>query len=59
MLKRVIEIKQAENAARVKSAANAAERKRLQELIARKQDAALESEDLDALKARLAALGDD
>jgi hypothetical protein len=58
VLKRVIEIKQAENAAKIQAAAKAAERARLRDLIARKKDEALESQDLSALEAQLAALGD-
>jgi hypothetical protein len=56
ILKHVIEIKQAENAAKVQAAARESERSRLTELIARKKEAALEGEDLSVLEARLAAL---
>lgn len=56
IVKRVIDVKLAENAEASKANANKAEKEKLLEILARKQDAALESMSADELKARIEAL---
>lgn len=57
ILKRVIEVKQAENAEKARRAENAAKRQRIMELIAKKGDEALGAKSIEELQAELASLG--
>lgn len=56
ILKHVISVRQAENTAANEAVSRAQERAKLQELISKKQDAALEGESLEDLQKRLDAL---
>jgi hypothetical protein len=56
VVKYIIDVRLAENEAKNQASAKAEQRERLQEIIARKQDAALEGASLEDLQAQLAAL---
>jgi acyl-CoA reductase-like NAD-dependent aldehyde dehydrogenase len=57
IVKHIVAVKQAEEAAKVTAAANRAQARRIQELIANKQDEALQGKSVEELQAMLSALG--
>ena len=56
IIKHIVAVKQAEEAEKVKAAANRAQARRIQELIANKQDEALQGKSIEELQAMLSAL---
>lgn len=56
IVKHIVGVKQAEETEKVKAAANRAQARRIQELIANKQDEALQGKSIEELQAMLSAL---
>ena len=56
IIKHIVAVKQAEEAEKVKAAANRAQARRIQELIANKKDAELQGKSIEELQAMLSAL---
>jgi acyl-CoA reductase-like NAD-dependent aldehyde dehydrogenase len=56
IVKHIVNVKQAEEAEKVRAAANRAQARRIQELIANKQDEALQGKSIEELQAMLSAL---